>query len=419
MLRKIFTHWRNSYTGIPREIWFLSTVSLVNRCGSVIVAFMTLYLTQTLHFSIENAGYIMVFFGLGALLGAYLGGWLSDRLGYYPVQFWSLLFNGVALIVMMVVRDFWAMCAMVFTLSLIAEGFRPANSVAVARHSTPETRTRSISLYRMAVNLGWTVAPVMGGFIITAFGWSAVFWMDGLTCIFAALLLRWLMPHSVPDLIKEHDPKVDVPLVQSPYRDRRYIWFLLLTIINAVVFMQIMWTVPVFFKEVYHWSEAHIGMATALNGLVVFLVEMPLIFRLEGRRPALAWVRVGLVLYALAYLTFILPIAGLVAGILYMIAISFGEIFVMPFSSNFVYARAMGQRQGQYMALYTMAYSISNIIAPLFGTQMIARLGYSALWMSLPVLAAVAWVGIWRLERAAVGQAVVVNCDPQPVGVPE
>ena len=355
MLRKMYTHWRNSYAGIPREIWFLSTVSLVNRCGSVVIAFMTLYLTQTLHFSIAQAGYVMVFFGMGALVGAYLGGRLSDRLGYYPVQFWSLLLNGVALLLMMLFHSFWGMCGIVFALSLISEAFRPANSVAVARHSTPATRTRSISLYRMAVNLGWTVAPVGGGLLITAFGWNSVFWMDGLTCILAALMLRWLMPHSVDAPAAENDQPANAPVVQSAYRDRRYMWFLALTVLNAIVFMQLLWTVPIFFKEVYHWTEAQIGVATALNGLIVFVVEMPLIFRLEGRRPPLTWVRMGLVLYALAYLMFMLPIVGLVAGILFMVAISFGEIFVMPFSSNFVYGRAMGQRQGQYMALYTMA----------------------------------------------------------------
>ena len=419
MLRKMYTHWRNSYAGIPREIWFLSTVSLVNRCGSVVIAFMTLYLTQTLHFSIAQAGYVMVFFGMGALVGAYLGGRLSDRLGYYPVQFWSLLLNGVALLLMMLFHSFWGMCGIVFALSLISEAFRPANSVAVARHSTPATRTRSISLYRMAVNLGWTVAPVGGGLLITAFGWNSVFWLDGLTCILAAFMLRWLMPYSVDAPAAENDQPANAPVVQSAYRDRRYMWFLALTVLNAIVFMQLLWTVPIFFKEVYHWTEAQIGVATALNGLIVFVVEMPLIFRLEGRRPPLTWVRMGLVLYALAYLMFILPIVGLVAGILFMVAISFGEIFVMPFSSNFVYSRAMGQRQGQYMALYTMAYSLANIIAPFFGTQMIARLGYSALWMSLAVLAAVAWIGVWRMERVVNDPALVVSYDQQPAGVPE
>ena len=401
MLRKFYRHWRNSYAGIPNTIWFLAAVSLVNRCGSMVIAFVTLYLTQSLHYTLPEAGYVMGCFGVGAMIGAFLGGKMTDKFGYYPVQLWSLVLNGIVLLLMMLVQDIWWMCATVFTLSFVSEAFRPANSVAISRYSEPASRTRSISLYRMAVNLGWTVAPVLGGLLITAFGWSSLFWADGLTCILAALLLRWRMPRSVPEPVHEAGAANSTPKPEvSPYRDRRYLWFLLLTLLNGMVFMQILWTVPVFFKEVYHWTEAQIGLATALNGFIVFTVEMPLIFRLEGRRSPLAWVRVGLILYALAYLMFVLPVAGIVAGMLFMIIISFGEIFVMPFSSNFVYARATaGSRQGQYMALYTMAYSISNILAPLYGTQMIAHLGYSALWSSLTVVIAVAWIGIWRMER--------------------
>ncbi len=417
MLRKFYNHWRNSYAGIPATIWFLSAVSLVNRCGSMVIAFVTLYLTQKLHYSIPDAGYVMGCFGVGAMLGAFLGGRLTDKLGYYPVQLWSLVLNGVMLLLMMVVSDFWWMCITVFVLSLVSEAFRPANSVAISRYSDPATRTRSISLYRMAVNLGWTIAPVLGGVLITAFGWPSLFWADGLTCILAALLLRWRMPRSLPEAEPVAGAEATAPaVVLSPYRDRRYLWFLLLTVLNGMVFMQIMWTVPVFFKEVYHWTEAQIGLTTALNGFIVFAVEMPLIFRLEGRRSALAWVRVGLVLYALAYLMFVLPVAGIVAGVLFMIVISFGEIFVMPFSSNFVYARATaGSRQGQYMALYTVAYAVANIVAPLYGTQMIAHLGYTPLWTSLAVIVAVVWVGVWRMDRPMEEEEVAVELEREKV----
>ena len=91
MLYRFFTHWRNSYQGIPKEIWFLSFISLVNRCGGMVVAFITLYLTQELHFGIREAGYTMMFFGVGSLIGSYIGGRLTDNLGSFPVQFWSLL----------------------------------------------------------------------------------------------------------------------------------------------------------------------------------------------------------------------------------------------------------------------------------------------------------------------------------------
>ena len=412
MLFRFYRHWRSSYTGIPHAIWLLALINLVNRLGSMVIVFITIYLTKELHFSIREAGYVMGFFGLGALTGAFIGGKLTDRFGYYPVQFWSLVSNGVMLVLLIPIRDFWLMCVAVYMMSLTGDVFRPANSVAIARNSAPENRTRSISLMRMAFNMGWTISPAIGGVLVATLGWYWLFWVDGLTCIAAALTLRWLMPPK-PAGSNTHsgeDKAVASPRT-SPYRDRTFLWFLLLTMLNAVVFMQLLWTVPVFWKDSYHWTEAHIGLVSALNGLCVFLVEMPLVHRLEGRRSQLHYARAGLIMYIIAYLSFVTPLGASVAALSFIVFISFGEMLVMPFSSNYVYDRSSGNKQGQYLGLYTMAYSVANIIAPLFGTQMIAAHGYSALWCLLAVLAGVTWFGFWFLDKKTAAQKII---EPEP-----
>lgn len=401
MLSQLYSHWRASYSGIPRNIWFLSLVTLVNRCGAMVIAFIMLYLKGPLHFDIRHAGYVMGCFGAGALLGSYLGGRLTDRWGYYWVLIGSLTFHGLILICLMWVRDFWWMCGSVFTMSLIAELFRPANSVAINAHSTPETRTRSISLYRMAANIGWAVAPVLGGLLV-GLGWNWLFWVDGLTCIAAAVLVYRLLPPAAEPQEIIAAPAAEEHAVRnstSPFRDGPFLWFAVLTMLNAMVFMQFLWTVPVFFKDGYGWTEQQVGLMAALNGAIVFLVEMPLIYRIEQHRPALYFVRIGLILYAAAYLAFELPLLGIVPALLYTVAISFGEIFVMPFSSNHVFKVMHADRQGQYVGLYMMAYSVANIIAPLMGTQVIAAWGYGTLWYVLAILALISWAGLWDLER--------------------
>ena len=120
MVIRLFHHWRDAYKGIPATIWFLSLVSLINRCGAMVVAFITVYLTQHLGFGIREAGYVMGFFGFGALAGAFIGGRLTDRLGYYNVQLASLVLNGLMLLVVMSLRDFWWVCGAVFFLSLVS-----------------------------------------------------------------------------------------------------------------------------------------------------------------------------------------------------------------------------------------------------------------------------------------------------------
>jgi predicted MFS family arabinose efflux permease len=396
MLLRLYTQWLSSYLGIPRNIWLLALISLINRCGGMVIIFMSIYLTRQLGFSIQDAGYVLGFFGLGALAGAYIGGKLTDKIGYFPVQFWSLMLNGLMLFAIMLVREFWLMCLTIFILSLISEIFRPANSVAIVRNCDPSTRTRSISLFRMSVNLGWTIAPALGGLLVV-FGWQWLFWVDGLTCILAGLMLRWLMPPKPPVPAENHevtsDHATDPNDGKSPFQDKTFLIFLVLTMMSAMVFMQFLWTVPVFFKDVYHWTESQIGAIAALNGLVVFLVEMPLIYQIEGRRPPFTFVRFGLALYMIAFLALTFPLPPMAAAVFFMVVISFGEIFVMPFSSNFAFGRASRTHQGQYSALYTMTYSVANIIAPLFGTQAIAAFGYQTLWFLVSGLAVVTWVG--------------------------
>jgi len=397
MLQKLYAHWLESYRGIPRVIWYISIVSLVNRCGAFVISFLAIYMTKKLGYPLEQAGYVMTCFGVGALTGAFVGGKLTDKLGYYPVQFWSLMLNGIVLLLMMLVRDIWIMGLAVYAMSFSSEVFRPANSVAMAQHCEPNTRTRSISLYRMAVNLGWTLAPALGGMLV-AFGWDWLFWVDGLTCIAAALTLLWILPRKPQQSLAPNSEAEDLSKIVSisPYRDRKFLRFVLLTMLGAVAFMQILWTIPLFWEKTYGWSEGQIGRMLALNGLLVFFIEMPLVHRLEGRSSNLVYVRFGLVLYAISFALCLLP-AGMVAALLFTLVISFGEMFVMPFSSNLVFGRSEGSKQGQYMALYTMSYSVANIIAPFLGTQVIAAWGYPTLWYVITTLALITCIGFWLM----------------------
>ena len=419
-MKQLLSPLLRSFSGIPRVIWLLSGVSLINRTGTMVVCFLTLYLTQRLGFDLRSAGYVLVFYGFGTTVGLYTGGWLTDKIGYWQVQLWSLALGGIAFILTIYVRGFWPMAAMTFLFAFFGDMFRPANQVAIRMNSDDATRTRAFSLMRVAVNMAVGIALVLGGFLVSL-GWEWLFWVDGLTCFAAAIVLYFFLEEQktptteskeAPQYSTEKTGKnghkslenaakvVENAIDVSPYRDHDYLIFTFLTLIGAIVFFQLMWTIPVFFKEVYHWNEAQIGLAMALNTAIVMVVEMPLIFRIENRRPAMWFVRLGITLYGLSHLAFFLPTNwAVLAVILYMIPASLGEILVMPFSSSWATKRAGTARQGQYMGLYGMAYSISNVSAPLLGTQVIATFGYVALWLVLLLMSAVTLGGFWYLER--------------------
>ena len=94
MFTTFFKDYIKAFSGLPTVIWLLSLASLVNRIGAMLIAFLTIYLTQHLHFSLYEAGTIAAFYGVGSLAGAYIGGFLTDRFGYFRVQWLTVLANG-------------------------------------------------------------------------------------------------------------------------------------------------------------------------------------------------------------------------------------------------------------------------------------------------------------------------------------
>jgi predicted MFS family arabinose efflux permease len=391
----------DAFRGLSLEIWLLALVSLINRTGSMVVCYLALYLTESVGFSLRDVGYITAFFGLGSVAGAYLGGVLTDLLGFYRVQWFSLLSSGFLLLVAKQATQFLELCLIFFAFALVSEAFRPANSVAIRQMSKPEVRTRSFSLMRVSVNLAMGLALVVGGFLVSL-GWNWLFWVDALTC-WAAAIVVFLYLKPKPEL-ETQAAKVDtqnstLKTGKSAYRDSQFLFFSVLTFLGATVFMQFLWVIPLFFKREYGWSEFNIGLASSLNCVLVMLIEMPLIFRIEKRKTSLKWVNYGIICYALAYLSLMFPAQlAILAAVSYMTIISFGEIFVMPFSSNWATQRASEARQGEYMALYTLCYSVANVVAPLVGTQVADVYGFRTLWLGSAAVCALVWVGFWFLD---------------------
>lgn len=390
-----FNVWKTSFSGLSRNIWLLTLVNFVNRLGSMVIVFLPLYLPE-IHLNKIDTGLVMSCYGIGSVAGNFIGGKLTDKYGFFWIQTFSLFLNGIVLIVMNYATTFYSLSLMVFMMSFIGDMFRPANSAAVSYFSSSETRTRSFSLIRLAFNLGWTVCPAIGGLLIHLFGWSLMFFVDGITCILASIVVFKIFYNQQVNAERKQEIKEIKKIGKtsvSILKDKPFLYFIFLTFVNAFVFMQLLWTIPVFFKESLSFNEAQVGFMIAINGFIVAMVEMPLVYAIENQRSTTHWIKFGLILYGLSFFMLNLPFWGFAAALISIIGLSFGEILVMPFSSNYVSQKAGMEKMGQYMALYSIAYSVANILAPLAGTSIVANFGYTVLWFFIGTLAFLVYFG--------------------------
>ena len=352
---------------------------LVNRSGTMVLPFMTIYLTSpAMGYSIAQAGFVMGVFGLGAVCGGFLGGRLTDRWGFHRVQLAALVGGGIFFVILGQVRSYPLICVFTFLLSMVNDAFRPANSTAIATYSKEENRTRSYSLNRLAINLGWAMGGAIGGFL-ASINYHLLFWVDGGTNLLAALLLRmFLHPEATPVVHRSREAAGKRAL--SPYRDKIYLQFIVCTVLFASCFFQLFSTLPLYYKRVLGMPEYMIGLLMTMNGIIIAVVEMVLVFKLEGKRENLYYVFFGVLAVGTAYILLdVLPLSVAVAfGC--MIVSTMGEIFAMPFMNSFWISRTSGSNRGQYAGLYTIAWSTAQVIGPAGGAEIAQRGGFSALW---------------------------------------
>jgi predicted MFS family arabinose efflux permease len=403
MLSYTFQLYKEAYSGLSKNSWYLSVVMLINRSGTMVVPFLSIYCIQQLHFTIVQAGTIMALFGVGALAGAFLGGKLVDKIGFYDMQVGALISGGLFFILLGFLQNFTVLAIGSFVLSLCNESFRPANSAAIAHYSNDSNKTRSYSLNRLAINLGWAVGGGLGGFLASV-NYHLLFWVDGCTNILAAVLLLLLMPRAaVANTIKKPDPDV---VKTSAYKDKIYLAFIVLATLFAICFYQFMIMQPVFFKIEWHFSEQFIGFLMALNGLLIVVIEMVMIHKLEGQYNRMVYIIGGVALGGISYILLNILPPGAIAAIIVIVLVTFSEMFAMPFMNSFWISRTTPHNRGEYAALYSMSWSAAQIVAPFFGSNVVAHGGFNLLWWIFGAISFVGALGYYYLYRIMIKSAV-------------
>lgn len=397
MISSAFRTYRDAYSGLSRSTWLLSLVMLINRSGTMVVPFMTLYLTSPeMGYSVGQAGIVFGLFGFGAFSGAYFGGKLTDKIGFYPVQLITLIGGGILFMILGQMKSYGLICLFTYLLSFVNEAFRPANSTAIAFYSKVENRTRSYALNRLAINIGWAVGSGLGGFIANI-DYELLFWVDGITNIIAALLM-WLFIKPVNYKPTQETAEQDLS-IKSAYKDKRYLFFIILTMFFASCFFQLFTSLPVFYKQDLHFSEPFIGLLLATNGIIIALVEMVLVYKLENRNSSLVYITGGVLLVGLSFLTLNTPGMGPVLAFGMITLVTFGEIFSMPFMNTYWISRTRNSNRGQYAALYTMAWSAAQTLGPMGGAQLAEKHGFNALWWVAGGLCIIVSFFYWRMYQ--------------------
>ena len=448
--------WRD-LKGLPRGVWVLFFATLVNRAGTMALPFLVLYLTR-LGYPAGRAGLMLTVYGVSALVTAPVAGRVADRFGSLPVMKASLLSSGLVLLVFPFARGAWVPVA-VALLAVTTESFRPANLSSISELVAAERRKAAFALHRLAVNVGMSIGPALGGLLASA-SFPALFRVDGATSVAAAALLAVFF-HRTGKKDDATSAAPDVTSVAAPgatndapdktndvaagatggvaaslavaastsdaasgvakegesssgrepvgeresflrqqfgaFADARLAYFLAALLPLLLILFQNESVLALFLVRDLGMTEAGYGLMFTINTALIVLLEVPLNSATAhwSHRRALA---LGAALFAAGFGSY--GLASSAWGVAAAVVVwSFGEMILLPASSAYVAEIAPARKRGEYMGLYTMSFSLAFAVGPLLGTAVYERHGPRAVWAGAFVLGLLSAALLARVRR--------------------
>jgi MFS family permease len=388
-----FNIWR-SLRGLPRDLWLFSFATLINRLGTMAIPFLVLYLTRELGFSAERAGLVLGIYGAGAIVAAPISGRLADRIGGLPIVRASLIGSGLMMLAYPLARSFAAVVALTIAWSLLNESGRPAILTLVADLVPPEQRKPAYALLRLAINVGMSVGPALGGFIATR-SFRTIFVVNAQASLIAGLFLILVPLHATAHLRAAAAERAESADRTSVFADRSMMLFLFASFLVSVVFFQHEGALPLFLVQDLNLSAAFYGSLFTINTLMIVFMEVPL-NAATAHWPHRRALSLGAFLFAggSAFFGFASGPALIVLGI---VVWTFGEMILFPQASAYVADVSPPGRRGAYMGAYSMAFSLAFAVAPWAGTTAFARFGATTLWSLVFLVGVVASVLMLRV----------------------
>lgn len=364
--------WRE-LSRLPRRLWILAAANLINRAGTMALPFLSLYLIKTRGFTVGWAGAMLALYGAVAFGVGPVSGALCDRFGANRVMIWSLSASGLILLAYPLARGLHAVAGMTFLWALTGEAFRPAGMTVVSESAPPHMRKQANALNRLAVNLGMSVGPALGGFLAAA-SFRALWIIDGLTTLAAAAVLAAFLPDAGP---ARAPGSAGLPSFRA-LADPRLRYCLLAAVPIALVFFQNDGALPVFLVRNLGLNESFYGLMFTLNTLLIVAFEIPL------NHATAAWshrrtLAIGAGLFAAGYGAHVLVRSAWQVAAATAVW-TFGEMIFLPGLTSYVADISPDGRRGEYMGLYSMSFSFAFMLGPWAGLALLDRAGPAFLW---------------------------------------
>lgn len=369
---------------IPRPAWILFAGTFLNKFGTFVIPFLTLYMTRR-GYSIAQAGMAISAYGVGHIVASFLGGHLADTFGRRNTIVLSMFSAALTMLLLSQAHTMTSIVLMTALAGMTAEMYRPASSALLADLIPAGQRVTAFSAYRLAFNAGWAFGPATAGFLAQ----HSFFWLfvgDAATSALFGIVAWMALPHGLRSGAQQSVKWRQAWRAMAD--DKRFWQVVASSFCIGLVFLQMSSTFGVQVTAL-GFSPATYGALISLNGVLVVLLELPLTTVtqrfLPRRAIALGYVLIGVGFGLNAFAHTIPALAGA------MLIFTLGEMCAMPVASAYIADLSPIHLRGRYTGMIGLTWAFALVCGPNLGLSLFS-ISPTATWLTCGALGLLAAV---------------------------
>lgn len=382
------------YSGLPRSIYVLTLVRVVNAMGNFVYPFLTLFLTEHIGFSKKAAGDYFMISAFVQAAGSLIGGKLTDRFGRKKLY---LVFQGLA-------ACCFAPCAflgnsiwvprLLITAGFFMSAAQPANSAMMTDLTNKDNRKAAFSLLYLGINLGFSIGPMIAGFLYRNYT-RLIFLGNTISIVITLVVLMVFIEDTMPSEeeievsknVEDDEAAEDTSVLIALLRRPTLLLFILGKTMNAFIYSTIGFVIPIQLTQIYgsDLGSKYLGWVMATNGIVIIICTTFIIKVTMQIKPVIN-VALASLFYAVGF-----GMLGFVHSIFFFImaaaVYTIGEILEATNSGIYIANHSPMNHRGRFNAIIPLITGLGFSFGPSIFGRFIDAYGIQKLWTMCFILA--------------------------------
>lgn len=385
------------YTKLPRSLFILFFAQIVSSMGNFVFPFLAIFLTKTLIYNEQKAGFYVMLATAAKVPGLLLGGKLSDVFGRKKIFIIFSTLSGLFIFFCLLVGQIGQneIIPWLLIISAVFNGANyPAMKAMVADLTNPDNRKAAFSLLYLGTNIGFAIGPLIAGFLYNNY-LKLLFVGDAATTIISVLLVYIFIAETFPepDKMKKsklsecnneraEDGSIYQVLLSRPY----LLIFTLIFTLYSFIYVQSEFTLPLQMIKIFGDNgPQYFGTIMTVNGIVVIFLTVIIISITRRTEPILNVSLAGL-LYAIGF--------GIIyfSTTLFLFAFStilwtLGEIIASTYSDVYIINHTPITHRGRFSAIIHILIGSGFIFGPYLSGLFISHYRMENIWLVVFILA--------------------------------